>query len=340
MKALARPVGVLGGGAFGTTLAQLAARAGHRALLWMRDEAAAAAIASSRENPRYLPGHRLEDAVEPVTDLRELADRCQLLVLAIPSKSFRSVARALGDVVRGDHVLLSATKGLERGTTLRMTELLRQETCCLKIGALSGPNLALEVMRGVPGATVVASRFDEVVELAAAALRTPAFRVYASRDVLGVELGGAVKNVIAIAGGVTRGLGYGDNTLSLLITRGLSEMTRLGTRMGADVRTFSGMSGVGDLVVTAFSELSRNHRVGRRLADGTPLETILTELGQVAEGVATAQVVVEWADTHGLDLPICRGVHRILYAGARPRDVLEELMALPPRWEVDDRPLL
>lgn len=339
MKALAKPVGILGGGAFGTTLAQLAARAGHRALLWLRNPEALSRMAARRENERYLPGHRLDDAVELTTDLGDVAERCLFVLVAIPSREVRAVARSLGEVVRGDHVLVSATKGLERGTYLRMTEILRQETCCLKIGALSGPNLALEIMRGVPGATVVASRYDEVVRLAVAALRTPAFRVYASRDVLGVELGGAVKNVIAIAGGITRGLGFGDNTLALLISRGLSEMTRLGAHMGADVRTFSGLAGVGDLVVTAFSELSRNHRVGQRLAEGLPLQSILDELGQVAEGVPTAQVVKDWAQETGLDLPICRGVHAILHEGAAPREVLGELMSLHARWEVDNRPL-
>lgn len=337
MKALDKPVGVLGGGAFGTTLAQLAARAGHRSMLWLRDPKAKALIAEGRENSRYLPGHRLEDAVELTTDLAEVADRCLLILLAIPSREFRAVSRNLGDSVRGDHVLISATKGLEQDSYLRMTEILRQETCSLKIGALSGPNLALEIMRGVPAATVVASRYDEVVRLAIAALRTPAFRVYASRDVLGVELGGAVKNVIAIAGGITRGLGYGDNTLSLLISRGLSEMTRLGARMGADPRTFSGLSGVGDLVVTAFSNLSRNHRVGLGLAKGRPIEEILDELGQVAEGVPTAGVVKDWAEETGLDLPICRGVHAILHDKASPREVLGELMALHARWEADNR---
>lgn len=339
MTALARPVGVIGGGAFGTTLAQLAARAGHGSLLWLRDAEAAAHMAETRENARYLPGHRLEDLIELTTDLGEVAERCQLVLVAIPSRELRTVARALGDVVRGDHVLISATKGLEQGTFARMTEILRQETCCLKIGAISGPNLALEIMKGVPGATVVASRYDEVVRLAIGALRTPHFRVYGSRDVLGVELGGAVKNVIAIAGGITRGLGFGDNTLSMLVSRGLSEMTRLGISMGADPQTFAGLSGMGDLVVTAFSPLSRNHRVGRRLAEGKPLDDILEELGQVAEGVPTSRVVRDWADDRGLDLPICCGVHAILNEGAAPRDVLAELMSLHARWEADNRPI-
>jgi glycerol-3-phosphate dehydrogenase (NAD(P)+) len=336
---LDRAVGVLGGGAFGTTLAQLAGRAGHTALLWLRDEELAGRIAAERVNERYLPGFPLSESIETTADLAEVAERCQLLLVAIPSKSFRSVARRLGDHVRGDHVLVSATKGLEGGTYARMTEVLRQETCCLKIGALSGPNLAVEIMKNVPGATVVASRFDEVVRLAVSALRDPWFRVYASRDVLGVELGGAVKNVIAIAGGLCRGLGYGDNTLALLISRGLDEMLRLGERMGADRRTFAGLAGAGDLVVTAFSELSRNHRVGRMLAEGTPLQEALGELGQVAEGVPNARVVMDWAEEHGVDLPICRGVHAILYHGADPRDVLQQLMTLPARWEADNRPL-
>jgi len=333
------PIGVLGGGAFGTTLAHLAGSNGHDALLWMRNADRAAALVRDRANERYLPGFDLSEKIQTTTDLTEVAERCRLILVAIPSSSFRAVVRDLGDSLRGDHVLVSATKGLERGTFARMTEVLRQETCCLKIGALSGPNLAVEILRGVPGGTVIASAYEQVVRMVERPLHTSRFRIYASHDLLGVELSGAVKNVLAIAGGIARGMGFGDNTLAMLISRGLNEMTRLGERLGAAPETFSGMAGVGDLVVTAFSELSRNHRVGRGLSQGKSVEQILEDLGQVAEGVPTARVVKEWADAHGVRLPICRGVYDVIYEGARPEEALEKMLSLPAMWEAESRDL-
>ncbi len=335
MTATDQPIGVLGGGAFGTTLAHLAGSNGHQALLWMRNAERAAAISHDHENKRYLPGFKLSENIETTTALAEVAERCQLILVAIPSSSFRTVVRALGDNLHGDHVLVSATKGLERGSFARMTEVLRQETCCLKIGAISGPNLAVEILRGVPGGTVIASAFEQVVRMVERPLHSPRFRIYASHDLLGVELSGAVKNVLAIAGGIARGMGFGDNTLAMLISRGLNEMTRLGAIMGAAPETFSGMAGVGDLVVTAFSDLSRNHRVGRGLAEGKPLEQILEDLGQVAEGVPTARVVKEWAEAHSVRLPICQGVYEVLYEGAKPADALEKMLSLPSMWETE-----
>jgi len=328
-----KPIGVLGGGAFGTTLAHLTGSNNQQALLWMRNADRAAAIVRDRANERYLPGFKLSENIETTTSLAEVAERCQLILVAIPSSSFRTVVRDLGDHLRGDHVLVSATKGLERGTFARMTDVLRQETCCLKIGAISGPNLAVEILRGVPGGTVIASAYEEVVRMVEKPLHSPRFRIYASHDLLGVELSGAVKNVLAIAGGIARGMGFGDNTLAMLISRGLNEMTRLGAILGAAPETFSGMAGVGDLVVTAFSELSRNHRVGRGLAKGKSVEQILEELGQVAEGVPTARVVKEWSDAHGVRLPICQGVYEVIYEGAKPAAALEKMLSLPAMWE-------
>lgn len=333
MTATDKPIGVLGGGAFGTTLAHLVGSNDNDALLWMRDADRAATLVKDRANERYLPGFELSSNIQTTTDLSEVAQRCQLILVAIPSSSFRSVARSLGDDLHGDHLLVSATKGLERGSFARMTEVLREETCCLKIGAISGPNLAVEILRGVPGGTVVASAFEEVVQQVERGLHCSRFRIYASHDLLGVELSGAVKNVLAIAGGIARGMGFGDNTLAMLISRGLNEMTRLGRQLGAAPETFSGMAGVGDLVVTAFSELSRNHRVGRGLAAGKSVEQILEELGQVAEGVPTARVVKEWAEAHSVRLPICQGVYEVIYESAKPEDALEKMLSLPAMWE-------
>ncbi|HIA02346.1 MAG TPA: NAD(P)H-dependent glycerol-3-phosphate dehydrogenase, partial [Myxococcales bacterium] len=223
-------------------------------------------------------------------------------------------------------------------TAKRMTEVIREESCCLRVGALSGPNLAAEVLRGDPSATVVASHYDEVVTAATRVLMGPSFRVYGNSDVLGAELGGAMKNVIAIAAGVAAGLEYGDNTKALLVTRGLAEIRRLGVRMGADPMTFAGMAGIGDLMVTCASPLSRNHQVGRRLAAGQSLTQIQDEMFQTAEGINTAKVAVELSRKLDVFMPISKGVHQLLYEERPAFEVVKDLMSIQATYEVD-RPI-
>jgi glycerol-3-phosphate dehydrogenase (NAD(P)+) len=210
-----------------------------------------------------------------------------------------------------------------------MSEVVREETCVRKLGVLAGPNLARELAAGQPAGTLVASRYEEVFRRAHAALHGGCLRVYAGRDVIGAEIGGAFKNVVALAAGVAAGLGFGDNTRALLLTRGLSEMARLGVALGADPLTFGGMAGVGDLIATCMSPLSRNHQVGARLARGESLEAITREMKMVAEGVKTTRAIHELARGAGLELPIVHGVHRLLYQGAGVPELLAELMAIP-----------
>ncbi|GIW72572.1 MAG: glycerol-3-phosphate dehydrogenase [NAD(P)+] [Planctomycetota bacterium] len=328
------PVAVLGGGAWGTTIAHLLAGRGRRVLLWLRDPEIAEEIRRQRTNRRYTGETRLARGIEPHTELAEVASAAELLFLAVPLAGVREVAYRLGEVLTGEQIVISCAKGLERGTHRRASEIVKEETCIKKVGVLSGPNLAREILAGQPCATVVASRFQEVTARATAAIMGPGFRVYASSDVIGVELAGALKNIIALAAGISTGLGFGANSLAALITRGLVEMTRYVTACGGDARTLTGLAGVGDLIATCSSELSRNHQVGRRLARGESLDAILATLGHVAEGVGTTQAIVEHARELGCEMPIAQGVYAVLFEGAAPLDVLRELMARPPRREI------
>lgn len=331
-------VGVLGGGSWGTAIAHLLRKNGVPTLQWMRDRDVAESIANDATNPRYLPGQPLAEGIETTLDLAEVSERCELIFVVVPTKVLRVVARELGNTLRADHLLVSCSKGLEPGTAKRMTEVIREETCVLRVGALSGPNLAKEILRGDPSATVVASRYDELVTRATRVLMGPSFRVYGNSDVLGVELGGALKNVAAIAAGVAAGLGFGDNTKALLVTRALAEIRRLGERLGANPMTFAGLAGVGDLMVTCASPLSRNHQVGRRLADGQSLTQIGREMKQVAEGVSTSRVASELSERLDVHMPIARGVYRLAHEAAKPEVVLRDLMAIQAMYEVD-RPI-
>jgi glycerol-3-phosphate dehydrogenase (NAD(P)+) len=328
-------VAVLGGGSWGTILAHLAARNGKRTRLWLRDEAVARAIRERGENARYLPGTRLAAGLEATTSLEAALRGTRLVIFCVPSSATRALAADAGEFLTGDQVVLSATKGLEPESFHTMTQVLRQETCARKLGAISGPNLAKEILVGQPSATVVASRFREVIVTAARLLHQPEFRVYGNQDLLGVELAGALKNPVAIAAGVAHGLGYGHNVRALLVTRALAEVQRLGVKLGAEALTFSGLAGIGDMLVTCGSELSRNFRVGMGLAAGRPLPEILAGLGEVAEGVNTTRVALELARRQGVPLPIVEGVAALLFAGAAPRAVMTELMARAARWEID-----
>jgi glycerol-3-phosphate dehydrogenase (NAD(P)+) len=332
-------IGVVGGGSWGTTLAHLLARNGNDVLLWVRRKGQATEINKKHTNERYLPGYTLDPRIRATTRLEDIPYRCQAILMAVPSSVLREVAFRVGDHLRGDQILVSATKGLEDETFYRMSEVLQQETCCKKIGALSGPNLAREIMDGQPAATVVASRFDEVVETIDGLLSSPRMRVYGNKDIVGVELVGALKNILAIATGVATGMGLGDNAKAFLLTRGLAEISRLGVAAGADPLTIVGLSGVGDMIATCSSPLSRNHQVGRRLGEGETLPDILDSMVMVAEGVHTARVAHSYAATLGIDMPITRGVFQLLHQGRAAHEVLEDLMGRPSNYEIDGTPI-
>ena len=332
-------VAVLGAGFWGTTLAHHMATGGHKVRLWSVEADVIEEIRSSHTHERAFPDTRLSRKIRATPDAREAIEGAELLILAITSAGFREAVSALSGWIGPHHLVLHTSKGLERSTSLRMSEILRQETCCKRFGVLSGPNLAEEVLARQDSGTVVASRYPEVIEAAQRALVQPHFRVYGSRDLVGVELGGPIKNVLAIAMGVAQGLGLGDNTRSLVVTRGLAEMIRLGTALGGETRTFMGISGLGDLIGTCMSPFSVNHEAGERLARGTTLDDLKTSLGRFAEGIPTAGALHDLATRLGIDAPLTEGVYKILHRGAKPDRVLRQLMARAPGSEIDGPPL-
>lgn len=332
-----KTVGVLGGGSWGTALAELVARNGHRALVWTIEEDVADSLRRDQVNEKYLPGLKLNRRVSATTDLREVLESGSTILSVIPSKAVRSVAVEASAHLRPSHVLISATKGLESPGLKRMSRIVEEETCVRKVGALSGPNLAVEIMQGSPAATVVASEFEEVIRLAHELLNGKLLRVYGSYDRAGVELCGALKNIYAIGAGMASGLGFGRNATAFFLTRGLAEMRRIGTLLGATGETFNGIAGIGDLLATASSDLSRNFRLGRAVAGGMDVEAAARSLGQVAEGVPTTRAVNAYALEHGVDMPQARAMHRILFEGEAPRDVVADLMKRRHLFEERDR---
>ncbi|MCA9672209.1 MAG: NAD(P)-dependent glycerol-3-phosphate dehydrogenase [Myxococcales bacterium] len=328
-------VAVVGSGSWGTTIAKILGDNNVPTLLWARREDACREINETRQNEKYLPGARLGESIRATHDLQEVCERCKAIVMVVPSHGVRQVAFDMGHYLTGEHVMVHAVKGIEVDTFKRISEILREETCVKKIGVLSGPNLARELAAQQPAGTLVASRFNEVFKRFHKALHNNYFRVYGGRDVVGAEVGGAFKNIVALAAGIVDGLGLGDNTKALLLTRGMAEMGKLGAAMGADLLTFGGMAGIGDLMATCASPLSRNHQVGERLAKGETLEQIRAAMFMVAEGVKTTRAVHAYAQYKGLDLHIVAAVHRLLYEGATVPEAIRDLMAVPTGAEFD-----
>lgn len=328
-------IGVIGGGSFGSALADIMGAKGHPVLQWFRNPEMAGRFNATRENAKYLPGFKLSDRITATADMEEPARSAKLLFLCVPSPYFRDMARRLGDWVDGSQMLISTTKGMEAHSFKLMTEIVREETACLKIGALSGPNLAKEIAAKVPSGTVIASRYEEVVLKVQGVLSGPHFRVYRNHDVEGVELGGVLKNVYAIATGLVSALKMGDNTRGMLITRGLAEMSRYAEKMGSNPLTFLGLAGVGDLVTTCNSSLSRNFRVGFLVGQGRTLDEAVREIGEMAEGVHTVRIVRERIAQLGIRMHILEGLHALLFEGKALNDVLQQLMNVPQMEDVE-----
>jgi glycerol-3-phosphate dehydrogenase (NAD(P)+) len=326
---------VVGAGAWGTVLADLLARNGHEVRLWAYEPDVVEAINRTRENVRFLRGHLLSPSVEAIGDIDRAVDGAELVMLATPSHVLRRIVRsAAGSLPRGAPLVV-ATKGIEKGTLCLMTEVAEQEVPGATVVALSGPSFAAEVVSGQPTAVVAASKRDEAAGIAQRVLSSAYFRVYTHTDVIGVELGGALKNVMAVATGIAEGLGLGFNARAALVTRGLAEMTRLGTALGAEQSTFAGLAGLGDLVLTCTGSLSRNRAVGVELGKGRKLEEILRDRETVAEGVVTAQSARELAAREGVEMPIVDTVNRVLFEGQPARSAIADLMTRELRAEVD-----
>jgi glycerol-3-phosphate dehydrogenase (NAD(P)+) len=326
---------VIGAGSWGTTVASMAAPF-VPTTIWARRDDVASDINSKHRNKRYLKGLNLSPELVATNDLRESVDGASVVIMGVPSHGYREVLLRLTNVVPTSTPILSLTKGIEAGTLMRMTEVTMDvlpEHDPSVIGVLTGPNLAREIMEGQPAATVIAMQDLGSAESIQRVFSTPRFRVYTNPDVIGSESGGALKNVMAMAAGMAEGQGFGHNTLATLITRALAEMTRLGVAMGGDVRTFSGLAGLGDLIATCSSSQSRNHRVGYGLGQGMNLEEIVEEMNMVAEGVKSTRGVLALAHQYGIEMPIAEKVGTVLYEKADVGRALHELMTREARSE-------
>jgi glycerol-3-phosphate dehydrogenase (NAD(P)+) len=334
------PVAVIGAGAWGTTLAMILQRRGLQVRLWEYFADYAQVLNLTRENPKFLPGVQIAADIEITADLNLAVEGCRALVMAVPSQRTRSVARRLAEGGCKPELVVSASKGIEQNSLLRMSEVLAEEFGApVEVCALSGPSHAEEVSRNLPCSLVAGAARVETAARVQDWFMGPAVRVYTSQDLAGVELGGSLKNVIALASGVVDGLGLGDNAKAALMTRGLVEMTRLGKALGAKTETFSGLSGLGDLVVTCMSQHSRNRRVGEELGRGRRLKDILAAMEMVAEGVDTSRSALMLARKAGVEMPITEQMNRVLFEDVRPADALAELMSRARKEERDSQAL-
>jgi glycerol-3-phosphate dehydrogenase (NAD(P)+) len=320
-------VGVVGAGAWGTTLAIKLAAAERPVTLWAHTAEAGEELAAVRENRRYLPGVVFPPNLRVATDDAYLAEPHRSFVLAVPSAHLRETLQRLRGVLFEEASLLSVVKGIEQGTHLRMTEVIEEELPGRRVAALSGPNLAREIAAGLPAVSVVASLDPDLAAEFGALLGSDRFRVYTNPDLIGVELCGALKNVVALAAGFVDGLGFGDSAKAGIITRGLAEMTRLGIAAGADPMTFAGLAGVGDLIATCMSPLSRNRRAGELMASGMSWADAAAQLNGVAEGVDTVRGALQLAAAAGVEMPIAEQVDAVVHDGRPPMQAVAELMS-------------
>ena len=340
-----KPTGVIGAGNFGTVIANILAR-NRKVLLYARDETTVKKILDKRENR----GHKMHKNVLPTSELEYLASQCDVIFPIVPSAHFRDMMKKLSPYLHPYHILIHGTKGfdikLPKGETLEtiktlsrnqvktMSEVIREESVVVRVGCLAGPNLAKELSQRQPGATVVASHFQEVIQTGKRLLRNDRFQVYENHDLLGVEIAGVLKNIIAIAAGALSGLGYGENAKGLLISRGAVEMVYLGRVLGGDTKTFLGVAGIGDLVTTCNSPMSRNYTVGYRLAKGEKLKDILLDMEEVAEGVNTIQIAKKISDYYKVRPLITNTLYKVLFKGMTVQEALDYLMRHPLNVDV------
>lgn len=329
-------VAILGGGSFGTAIGNIVADNGHDVCIWLRSAERAEEINRDHFNSAYLPGVPLNTHLRASTDLRATVSGCDIVFVAVPSKSCREVARQLAQCIEDGCILISTTKGIEPQGFKLMSEVIREEVAGrARLGVMSGPNLAKEIAARQITATVIASDNETVVHTIQQLLQCGYFRVYAGHDMYGVELGGALKNIYAIIAGMAAALGSGSNTISFLLTRSLAEMSRFAVREGADPMTFIGLAGVGDLFVTCTSPLSRNYRVGYALGEGRDLDEVVNELGQVAEGVNTLKLVKQQADELDVYMPLANALYDVIYNKRSVGEVVAQMMQAEQNRDVE-----
>jgi len=332
-------IGVVGAGSWGTVLADLLATKGHPIDLWVYEREVADQIRFDRENKVFLPGIRLSEDLNPTNNLEKVVSGKDLILLVVPSHVMRETAEKMRGCLKPSAILVSASKGIEIKTHLTMTGILKEVLADVpkgQIASLSGPSFAREVAQQMPTVVTAASSDAGVSQRIQHVFSTPYFRVYTNDDALGVELGGATKNVIAIAAGIVDGLGLGLNTRAALISRGLTEIRRLGLKLGANPRTFTGLAGIGDLLLTCTGDLSRNHTVGKLIGQGKALDDILSDMRMVAEGVRSAKSVYNLSRKIGVEMPISHHVYHILYDGLSPKKALVDLMTRELKQELDE----
>jgi glycerol-3-phosphate dehydrogenase (NAD(P)+) len=336
---MSKAIAVLVAGSWGTALAAVLASNGHRVKLWTRHEEQAAEMNGKRRNSRFLPDAELPEGIEATVSMEEAVRGADAVVVVAPSAAMREVARQLAALVRPEALIVHATKGFEAGTVARMTDVLAEELTAhdpSRFVVLSGPSHAEEVVRRCPTTVVVAAQQLEAAEAAQDLFINSYFRVYTNPDVVGVEVGGALKNIIALGAGLSDGLGFGDNAKAALMTRGLAEIARLGVAMGANPLTFSGLAGIGDLVVTCTSKHSRNWRAGSLLAQGLSLSDVLARMGMVVEGVKTTQAACRLAREYGVTMPIASQLHEVLFEGKTPQAAVLDLMGRVRTHEIEE----
>ncbi len=327
-------VTVIGDGGWGTALAMVLERNGHEVIVWGPFDNYLDEVRIFKENITYLPGVKLPSSIQWTSNHENAVEEADLIVLVVPSRYYKSVVEDFKPFIPENALIVSATKGLNEETHERMSEVA-EKIVGREVAVLSGPSHAEEVARGVPCAVAIAARDHDMAEKIQHLFLNDSFRVYTLEDVVGVELGGALKNVVAVAAGISDGLGFGDNTKAALMTRGIAEITRLGTALGAQPETFMGLSGIGDLMVTCMSQHSRNRGVGERLGKGETLEDIMGSMKMVAEGVWNCQAATELAAGLGIDVPIAREVNAVVHAGKDPKQAMMDLMSRAPKPEAE-----
>jgi glycerol-3-phosphate dehydrogenase (NAD(P)+) len=333
-------IGVLGAGSWGTALANLLGLKGFKVDLWVFEKEVKEQIEAFRENKVFLPGFSLSTNLFPSNDIAGVVSEKDLVLIVVPSHVMRETAQKVSGLLSKDTVIVSASKGIENKTHLTMSAVLKESLPEIpedSFTVLSGPSFALEVAKKLPTVVTVASKDKKLAGFVQNVFATPYFRVYTNNDMIGVELGGAVKNVIAIAAGIIDGLGLGLNTRAALITRGLTEIRRLGLKLGANPRTFAGLAGIGDLLLTCTGDLSRNHTVGKKIGEGRKLNDILSEMRMVAEGIKTAKSVYNLSLKLGVEMPISHEIYHILYDDVSPQDALLRLMTRDLKQELDEQ---